>query len=131
MERQESSNIDRESIEREPNFDSEIVDSPIVTSLTTPYPQASGSVRSTVNSLRKIQEQEQELKKQQRRIQELEFSIAIHDAHTQNIKQGEKIPLTPSIPSVPTETPGPHRLLSVPRMLPTEQRLRSKRMQKQ
>ncbi len=85
METQESSNI-KESIDREPNFDSEIVDSPIVTSLTTPYPQASGSVRGTVNSLRKIQEQEQELKKQQRRIQELEFCIAIHDAHTQNIK---------------------------------------------
>ncbi len=115
---QESSQIDRESLDnidgnttREPNFDSEIVDSsPIVTSLTTPYPQASGSVRSTVHSLKKIQEQEQELKKQQRRIQELEFSLAIHDAHTQNIKQGEKIPLTPSIPPVPTETPGPHRL---------------------
>jgi hypothetical protein len=36
--------------------------------------------------------------------------MAIHDAHTLNIKQGEKIPLTPSLPPVPTETPGPHRL---------------------
>ena len=109
METQESSTVDRERIERETNFDS-VVDSPIVT-LTTPYPQASGSVRGTVNSLRKIQEQEQELKKQQRRIQELEFSIAIHDAHTQNIKDCERIPLTPSLPPVPTvETPGPHRL---------------------
>ncbi len=34
MERQESSNIDRESIDRDPKFNSEIVDSPIVTSLT-------------------------------------------------------------------------------------------------
>ena len=95
-----SSNTDRESIDGETNSDS-TVDSPIVT-LTTPYPQASGSVRSTVNSLRKIQEQEQELKKQQRRIQELEFSIAIQDAHTQNIKDCERIPLTPSLPPVPT-----------------------------
>jgi hypothetical protein len=55
METQESSEI-RESIDRETNSDSS-VESPIVT-LTTPYPQASGSVRSTVNSLRKIQEQE-------------------------------------------------------------------------
>ena len=113
METQESSTIDKESIDRETNFDS-VVDSPIVT-LTTPYPQTSGSVRGTVHSLRKIHEQEQELKKQQRRIQELEFSIAIHDTHTQNIKDCEKIPLTPSIPPVPTvETYGPHRLLLKP-----------------
>jgi hypothetical protein len=64
METQESSDI-TESINREPNVDFESVDSPIVTSLTTPYPHASGSVRGKVNSLRKIQEQEQELKKQQ------------------------------------------------------------------
>ncbi len=110
MERQESSIIDRDSvnIDKDPNFDSELVKSPIVTSLTTPHPQASGSVRAHVASLRKIQEQEQEIKKQQRKIQELEFSIAIQDAHTQNIKASEKIPHTPS---APTETPGPHRLL--------------------
>ena len=109
METQESSSIDRESIDGETNFDS-VVDSPIVT-LTTPYPQASGSVRGTVTQIRKIQEQEQELKKQQRRIQELEFSIAIHDAHTQNMRDCEKIQTTPSLPPVPTvETPGPHRL---------------------
>ena len=117
MEKQSSLNIDRNSIDQlesntnmDPNFDSDIVESPIVTSLTTPYPQHSGSVRNTVHTLRKLQEQEQEIKKQQRRIQELEFSIAIQNAHTLNIKQGEKIPLSPSIPPVPTETPGPHRL---------------------
>jgi hypothetical protein len=60
--------------------------------------------------MRKIQEQEKEIKKQQRRIQELEFSIAIQNAQTLNIKQGEKIPLSPSTSPVPTETPGPHRL---------------------
>ena len=118
MERQQSSsNIDRDSIVQlesntntDPNFDSDTVESPIVTSLNTPYPQPSGSVRTTVHTLRKLQEQEQEIKKQQRRIQELEFSIAIQNAHTLNIKQGEQIPRSPSIPPVPTETPGPHRL---------------------
>ncbi len=111
MERQESSIIDRDSvnIDKDPNFDSELVDSPIVTSLTTPHPQASGFVRAHVASLRKIQEQEQQIKKHQRRIQELEFAIAIQDAHTLNIKQSEKIPLTPSQPPNPIETPGPHR----------------------
>ncbi len=110
MERQESSHIDRDSIDhfdrntnRDPNFDSDIIESsPVVTFLTTPYPQASGSIRNQVASLRKIQEQEQEIKKQQRKIQELEFSIAIQDAHTQNIKASDKIPNTPS---APTETP--------------------------
>ena len=60
---QESSDINNEENKvmttMDPNFDSDIVDSPIVTSLTTPYPQASGSVRTHVASLRKIQEQEQ------------------------------------------------------------------------
>ena len=61
---QESSDINNEENKvmttMDPNFDSDIVDSPIVT-LTTPYPQASGSVRTHVASLRKIQEQEQEI----------------------------------------------------------------------
>jgi hypothetical protein len=73
MERQESSIIDRDSvnIDEEPNFESELVDSPIVTSLTTPFPQASGSIRAHVASLRKIQDQDQEIKRQLRKIQEL------------------------------------------------------------
>jgi hypothetical protein len=75
MEMQASSNTDIDSIDsqasninRDPNFDSDTVDSPIVTSLTTHYPQPSGSVRTHVASLRKIQEQEQEIKKHQRKI---------------------------------------------------------------
>ena len=91
MEKQSSSNIGRDSIDQlerntntDPSFDSDIVDSPIVISLTTPYPQPSGSVRTTVHTLRKLQEQEREIKKQQRRIQELEFSIAIQNAHAQH-----------------------------------------------
>jgi hypothetical protein len=112
MERQESSIIDRDSvnIDQDPNFDSELVDPPIVTSLTTPHPQASGSIRAHVASLRKIQEQEQVIKQHQRKIQELEFAIAIQDAHTLTITQSEKISLTPSQPPNPIETPGPHRL---------------------
>jgi hypothetical protein len=112
MERQESSIIDRDSvnIDKDPNFDSELADSPIVTSLTIPHPQASGSVRAHVASLRKIQKQEQVIKKHQQKIQELEFAITIQDAHTLNIKQSEKISLTPSQSPNPIETPGPHRL---------------------
>jgi hypothetical protein len=111
MERQESSIIDRDSvnIDKDPNFDSELVDS-IVTSLTTPHPQASGSVRAHVASLRKIQKHEQVIKQHQQKIQELEFAIAIQDAHTLTITQSEEISLTPSQPPNPIETPGPHRL---------------------
>jgi len=112
MERQESSIIDRDSvnIDKVPNFDSELADSPIVTSLTTPHPQSSGSVRTSVASLRKIQEQEQVIQQHQRKIQELEFALAIQDAHTLPIRQSEKNSLTPSQSPNPIETPGPHRL---------------------
>ena len=58
----------------------------------------------------KLQEQEREIKAQQRKIQELTFTLAIQDAHTQNIKASGSIPLTPSPPPLTTETPGPHRL---------------------
>ncbi len=97
MEMQASSNTDIDQQTRntttDPNFDTETIESPIVTSLTTPYLQPSGSVRTHVASLRKIKEQEQAIKRQQRKIQELEFSMAIQDAHTLNIKQSERIPL--------------------------------------
>ena len=114
MENQASSNIDRESIyqherniDRNPNFDSDIVDSPTVT-LTTPFPQS--AIWTHAAALMKLQEQEREIKAQQRKIQELTFTLAIQDAHTQNIKASGSIPLTPSPPPLTTETPGPHRL---------------------
>jgi hypothetical protein len=108
-EQQGSSSIDIASLDttvrdREPNFDSDTIKSPLVT-LTTPFAQS--AIRTHAATLRKLQEQEREIKAQQRRIEELTFIIAIQGAHTQNNKASEKLPHTPS---APTETPGPHRL---------------------
>ena len=103
-----SSSVDIDSLDtRATNFDSDTIESPTVT-LTTPFPQS--TMRSHAATLRKLQEQEREIKAQQRKIQELTFTIAIQDAHTQNVKASEKISRTPSAPPALTETPGPHRL---------------------
>ena len=107
--KQESSSID--NINRDPSIDSDIIESPTVT-LTTPFPQS--TMRSHAATLRKLQEQEREIKAQQRKIQELTFTIAIQDAHTQNVKASEQISRTPSAPPALTETPGPHRLQMKP-----------------
>jgi hypothetical protein len=111
-EHKESSSINTEAnkgnIDKEANFDSELVDSPIVTSLTTPYPQS--AIRTHAATLRKLQEQESEIKAQQRRIEELTITIAIQDAHTENRKASDQISRTPSAPPALTETPEPHRL---------------------
>ncbi len=72
----------RSNINKEPNFDSDLTESPIVTSLNMPFPQS--AIRTHAAILRKLQEQEREIKAQQRRIDELTFTIAIHDAHTEN-----------------------------------------------
>ena len=109
----ESSSINTENkgnIDRDPNFDSD--SSPIVTSLTTPFPQS--AIRGHAATLRKLQEQEREIKAQQRKIQELTFTIAIQDAHTENKKASDQISRTPSAPPALTETPGPHRLQTKP-----------------
>ena len=113
MERQESSSIDRDNIDRNPHIDSDLIDSPTVT-LTTPFPQ---SVRQTVSTLQRLQEAEKEIQAQQRKIQELTFNLEIQDAHLQNLRHAETIPRIPSIPTAPNanlETPGPHRLQTKP-----------------
>jgi hypothetical protein len=115
-EQQVSSSIDIDSLDttvrdRDPNFDSNNIESPLVT-LTTPFPQS--TIRTHAATLRKLQEQEREIKAQQRKIQELTFTIAIQDAHTQNVKASETISRTPSAPPALTETPGPHRLQMKP-----------------
>ena len=112
-EHKESSSINTEThqgnLAREPNFDPESAASPIVTSLQTPFPQS--AIRTHAATLRKLQEQEKEIKAQQRRIDELTFTIAIQDAHTENRKASDQISRTPSAaPPTLTETPGPHRL---------------------
>jgi len=111
-EHKESSSTNTEAnkgnIDKEPNFDSELVDSPIVTSLTTPYPQS--AIRTHAATFRKLQEAEKELKAQQRKIQELTFNLDIQDAHIENLRHAATISRTPSAPPALTETPGPHRL---------------------
>ncbi len=117
-EQQESSNVvihDTEehkgTIDRDPNFDSDIIDSPTVT-LTTPFPQS--AMRTHAATLRKLQEAEKELKAQQ---QELTFNLEIQDAHIENLRHAETISRIPSIPpatSASIEIPGPHRLQMKP-----------------
>jgi hypothetical protein len=99
---QESSNVGIHDIEEhkgnidsDPNFVSDIVESPIVT-LNTPFPQP--AIRTHAATLRKWQEAEKELKSQQRKIQELTFSLEIHDAHIENVRHASTIPHIPSIP---------------------------------
>jgi hypothetical protein len=65
-EQQGSSNIDVNSLdttvrETDPNFDSNNIESPLVT-LTTPFPNP--AIRTHVATLRKLQEQEREIKAQ-------------------------------------------------------------------
>ncbi len=124
-EQQESSSID--NINKDPNFDSDIIDSPTVT-LTTPFPQS--AIRTHAATQRKLQEAEKELKSQQRKIQELTFNLEIQDAHLQNLRHAETIPRIPSIPTAPNanlETPGPHhsvgRFLLAMENLPRSQRM--------
>ncbi len=51
---------------------------------------------------------------QQRRIEELTFTIAIQDAHTEQRKTSDQISSAHSALPALTETPGPHRLQSKP-----------------
>ena len=86
----------------------------IVTALTTPLQQ--NVVKKHVESLKKIRRQEQEIREQQRQIDELNFELSIKEAHILNIKNEEKRPRTPSLPPAlaASETPGPHRLQQKP-----------------
>ena len=116
-EQQESSHVfpndteeHKRNVDKDPNVDSEINDSPTVT-LTTPFPQS--AMRTHAATLRKLQEAEKELKAQQRKIQELSFNLEIQDAHIENLRHAATISRIPSIPpatSASIETPGPHRL---------------------
>ncbi len=87
---QESSNVilhDTEEHEgntdKDPNVESDIIDSPTVT-LTTPFPQS--AMRTHAATLKKLQEAEKELRAQQRKIQELSFNLEIQDAHIENLR---------------------------------------------
>ena len=86
----------------------------IVTALTTPLQQ--NVVKRHVESLQRMKRQEQEIREQQRQIDELNFELSIKEAHILNIQNAEKIPRTPSLPPAlaASETPGPHRLQQKP-----------------
>ncbi len=86
----------------------------IVTALTTPLQQ--NVIKRHVESLKKIQRQERDIREQQRQMDELNFELSIKEAHILNIKNEENIPSTPSLPPAlaASETPGPHRLQQKP-----------------
>jgi hypothetical protein len=117
---QESSSFDRDiidNIENPHNIDRDnITDLPLVDALTTPFQP--NSIRAhAATTLRKLREEEREIKEQQRQIQELTFGMAIKEAHAQNLQHAATISRTPSLPqalSAITETPGPHRLQPKP-----------------
>ena len=94
--------------------DKQELDIDIVTALTTPLQQ--NAVRRHVESLKRTRVQEQELREQQRKIEELNFTLSIKDAHIQNMRNEVNIPRTPSLPPAlaASETPGPHRLQQKP-----------------
>jgi hypothetical protein len=56
---------------------------PLVTALTTPFPQTIEGPHATI--LRKIKEREREIQKYKRQIQELDFAIAIQESYNMNI----------------------------------------------
>ncbi len=79
--------------------------------MATPFPPT--AIRTHAAILRKLQEQEREIKAQTRKIQELTFNLKIQEAYMQNIRHEATIPRNPSLPppnSAMVETPVPHRL---------------------
>jgi hypothetical protein len=53
--------------------------------MTTPFQPH--SIRASVATLRKLKDQEKEIKEQQRQIQELHFDLSIKQAHVLNLQQ--------------------------------------------
>jgi hypothetical protein len=56
---------------------------PLVTALTTPFPQTIEGPHAT--TLRKIKEREREIQQYKRQIQELDFAIAIQESYNLNL----------------------------------------------
>jgi hypothetical protein len=117
-EKQESSSVDfntADNINNPRNIDRDnITELPFADAITTPFPP--NSIPS-VATLRKLKDQERDIKKQQRQIRELTFDLSIKEAHVLNLQHAETISRTSSLPpatTVLTETPGPHRLHTKP-----------------
>ena len=86
----------------------------IVTALTTSLQQ--NVMKKHAETLKRLKTQENEIREQQRQIDELNFELSIKEAHMKNIRNEAKIPHTPSQPPAlaASETPGPHRLQMKP-----------------
>jgi hypothetical protein len=105
MERKESSssvdNTDRD--DKEDNID-------IVTTLNTPFQPT--AIKLQASTWKKMKEQDEWIKLQQKQIEELTFNLTIKDSHIENLRRDETISRLPSLPTANgfSETPGPHRL---------------------
>ena len=109
MERKESSSsVENVDDDKEENID-------IVTAMTTPFQPT--AIKLHASTLRKMKEQEDWIKAQQKQIEELTFNLTIKDSHIENLRRDETISHLPSLPTATNgspETPGPHRLLPKP-----------------
>jgi hypothetical protein len=93
-----TANIDNiNNIDREP---------PFVDALTTPFAQP--IVKQHAATLRRLQEQEREIQRQQQHIHDLKYEAHAKEAHHQNLLQGAQISSRPS--SVSPSTRGPTEL---------------------
>ena len=116
-ERQESSSVETNTADNiKRNIDRDNITAlPFVEAMTTPF--QTPSIRASVATLKKLKEQEREIKEHQRQIQELHFDLSIKEAQVLNLQHAATITRTPSLPpatTVLTETPGPHRLQTKP-----------------
>ena len=109
MERKESSSsVENVDDDKEENID-------IVTAMTTPFQPT--AIKLHASTLRKMKEQEDWIKAQQKQIEELTFNLTIKDSHIENLRRDETISHLPSLPTATNgfpETPGPHRLQPKP-----------------
>jgi hypothetical protein len=109
MERKESSSsVENVDDDKEENID-------IVTAMTTPFQPT--AIKLHASTLRKMKEQEDWIKAQQKQIEELTFNLTIKDSHIENLRRDETISNLPSLPTATNgfpETPGPHRLQPKP-----------------
>ncbi len=102
MEGKESSSSDRLSPIFERNIDNigkedkeENID--IVSAMTTPFQPT--AIKLHASSLRKIKQQEEWIKAQQKQIEERTFNLTIKDSHIENLRRDETISRLPSLPT--------------------------------
>jgi hypothetical protein len=127
MEQQQSSDIhnvnnDEFNIDTLANIDnSDNIDNidrdqqpPFVEALTTPFAQP--IVKQHAATLRRLQEHEREIQRQQQQIHDLEYEAQLKEAHHHNLLQGTQISSRPSSVSPSTRGPTPQRQLNAQEM---------------